>query len=175
MNWYFRAPVVAQCSVESFENKCDRLQEWWTFMMTSSHDDIIKWKHFPRHWPFVRGIHRSPVNSLHKGQWRGALMVSLNCAWTNGWGNNRDTSDLRHHHAHYDITVMSQWQGCLCFWWSMITDVISSGNGLFPVNTKALPEQILYSCQAMLETLSLTHLSLVPYICISESSHNWFR
>ena len=38
-----------------------------------SHDDVIKWKHFPRYWPFVRGIHRSPVNSHHKGQWRGAL------------------------------------------------------------------------------------------------------
>ena len=32
------------------------------------HDDVIKWKHFPRYWPFVRGIHRSPVNSHHKGQ-----------------------------------------------------------------------------------------------------------
>ena len=38
------------------------------------HDDVIKWKHFPRYWPFVRGIHRPPVNSPHKGQWRGALM-----------------------------------------------------------------------------------------------------
>ena len=43
------------------------------------HDDVIKWKHFPRYWPFVRGIHRSPVNSPHKGQWRGALMFSLIC------------------------------------------------------------------------------------------------
>ena len=25
------------------------------------HDDVIKWKLFPRNWPFVRGIHRSPV------------------------------------------------------------------------------------------------------------------
>ena len=41
------------------------------------HDDVIKWKHFPRYWPFVRGIHRSPVNSPHKGQWRGALIFSL--------------------------------------------------------------------------------------------------
>ena len=41
------------------------------------HDDVIKWKHFSRYWPFVRGIHRSPVNSPHKGQWRGALMFSL--------------------------------------------------------------------------------------------------
>ena len=31
-----------------------------------AHDDVIKWKHFPRNWPFVRGIHRSPVNSPHK-------------------------------------------------------------------------------------------------------------
>ena len=54
------------------------------------HDDVIKWKHFPRYWPFVRGIHRSPVNSPHKGQWRGALMFSLICAWTNGWANNRN-------------------------------------------------------------------------------------
>ena len=39
-----------------------------------SHGDVIKWKHLPRYWPFVRGIHRSPVNSPHKVQWRGALM-----------------------------------------------------------------------------------------------------
>ena len=39
------------------------------------HDDVIKWKTFPRYWPFVWGIHRSPVNSLHKGQWRGGLGV----------------------------------------------------------------------------------------------------
>ena len=24
----------------------------------SRHDDVTKWKHFPRYWPFVRGIHR---------------------------------------------------------------------------------------------------------------------
>ena len=50
------------------------------------HDDVIKWKHFPRYWPFVRGIHRSPVNFPHRGQWRRALMLSLICVWINGWG-----------------------------------------------------------------------------------------
>ena len=44
------------------------------------HDDGIKWKHFSRYWPFVRGIHRSPVNFPHKGQGRGSLMFSLICA-----------------------------------------------------------------------------------------------
>ena len=70
------------------------------------HDDVIKWKHFPRHWPFVQGINRSPVNSPHKGQWRRALMFSLICAWINGWVNNREAGDLRCHHTHCDITVM---------------------------------------------------------------------
>ena len=71
------------------------------------HDDVIKWKHFPRYWPFVRGIHRSPVNSPHKGQWRGALMFSLICARINGWINNGEAGDLRRHCAHYDVIVMS--------------------------------------------------------------------
>ena len=72
----------------------------------TEHGDIIKWKHFPGYWPFVRGIHRSPLNSPHKGQWRGALMFSLMCPWINGWVNNGEAGDLRCHHAHYDVTVM---------------------------------------------------------------------
>ena len=71
------------------------------------HDELIKWKNFPRHWPFLRGIHWSPVNSLHKGQWRGALMFSLICAWIHGWVNNGDAGDLRRHRAHYDGRMRS--------------------------------------------------------------------
>ena len=71
-----------------------------------NHDDVIKWKHFPRCWPFVRGIHRSPVNIPRKGQWRGALMFSLICAWIKSWVNSCGADDLRRHRAHYDVTVM---------------------------------------------------------------------
>ena len=69
------------------------------------HGDVFKWKHSPRYWPFVRGIHRSPVNSPHKGQWRGALMFSLICVWINGWVNNGEAGDLTRHRTHYDVTV----------------------------------------------------------------------
>ena len=31
-------------------------------------DYVIKWKHFPRYWPFVWGTHRSLVNSPYEGQ-----------------------------------------------------------------------------------------------------------
>ena len=72
------------------------------------HDDVIKWKHFPRYWPFVRGIHRWPVNSAHKGQWRRALMFSLICLWINCWVNNCEAGDLRCHRGHYGVTVMKR-------------------------------------------------------------------
>ena len=47
----------------------------------------------------------SPV-SPHKGQWRGALMLSLICAWLNGWVNTREAGDLRRYRTHYDVIVM---------------------------------------------------------------------
>ena len=55
---------------------------------------------------FVWGIHRSPVNSPHIGQWRGALMFSLICAWINNCTNAGDAGDLRRHRAHYDVNVI---------------------------------------------------------------------
>ena len=73
----------------------------YTFMI------VIKWKYFPRYWPFMRGIHRSPVNSAHKGQGRGALMFPLICAWINAWIYN---GDLRRHRASYDVIVMTRYQ-----------------------------------------------------------------
>ena len=33
------------------------------------HDDVIKWKHFPRYWPFVWGIHRPFVWGIHRSRW----------------------------------------------------------------------------------------------------------
>ena len=73
-------------------------------MMTSSNGNI-----FPRYWPFVRGIHRFPVNSPHKGQWRRALMFSVICNRIHGRVINGEAGDLRHHRTHYDVTVMKHW------------------------------------------------------------------
>ena len=77
------------------------------------HDDAFKWKHFPRYWPFVRGIHRSPVNSPHKGQWRGALMFTLICGRINGWVNNCEAGDFTRNPAHYHVIIMC-W--CRQYW-----------------------------------------------------------
>ena len=45
-----------------------------------------------------------PVNSPHKGQWRGDLMFSLICA-RNVWINNGGAGDLRRHRVYYDVIV----------------------------------------------------------------------
>ena len=84
------------------------------------HDDVIEWKHFLRYWIFVRGIHRWPVDSHHKGHWRGALMFYLICAWTNGWANKPSRlrwfrtpscSLWRHCNVIEDVCASSGYQG----------------------------------------------------------------
>ena len=77
------------------------------------HAGAIKWEHFPLYWPSVRGIHWSPVNSPHKGQWRGALMFSLTCAWTNGSANNRLSKQSRR--RWFKMPSPSLWRHCKFF------------------------------------------------------------
>ena len=109
--------VVLKCFVPSLDMEMIALS---TVIMTWSNitwygirywklihlDDVMKWRHFPRYWPFVWGIHRSPVNSPHKGQWRGVWVFSLICGWTKCWVNNREAGDLRRHLVHCDVIVM---------------------------------------------------------------------
>ena len=107
------------------------------------HDDVMKWKHFPRYWPFVREIHRSPVNSPHKGQWRGTLIFSLICTWINGWVNNCEARDLRCDRAHCDVIVMFLICEYLfhCYWyeksnpyWTMWRNVCYEENNIIYMN-----------------------------------------
>ena len=65
--------------------RCFERHQQSTTCAALAHDDDIYGKHFPRYWLFVRKIHRSTVDSPHKGQWCGALMFSLIRAWTNAY------------------------------------------------------------------------------------------
>ena len=65
----------------------DMFMTWWRHQMETFSALLV----------LCAGIHRSPVNSPHKGQWRGDLMFSLMWAWTNGWANSRQAGDLRSH------------------------------------------------------------------------------
>ena len=87
---------------------------WWIHFWCYFHDDVIQWKHFPRHWPFVRGIHRSPVNSPHKGQWYGALMFfylhpnkRLSKQWRGWWFETPSCPFWRHCNATFSDTIIT--------------------------------------------------------------------
>ena len=77
---------------------------------TTENDHLSWWRHqmetFSALLAICAGNSPVPVNSPHKGQWRGALMFSLICAWIKDWVNNREAGDLRRHRGHYDVIVM---------------------------------------------------------------------
>ena len=107
--WWYCCRHQAITWTTGDENPCHTVSlgiNYWPLGFAAVHDGVIKWKHFPRYWPFVWGIHRSPVNSPHKAQWRGALVFSLTCVWINGWVNSREAGDLSRYRADYDVTVM---------------------------------------------------------------------
>ena len=69
-----------------------------TRVMTSS-----KLKHFPRYWPFVRGMHRSPVNSPQRSVTRSfdvffdlCLNQQLSKQWRRQWFGTPSSSSWRH-------------------------------------------------------------------------------
>ena len=70
-------------------------------VLTQSCSYNTRWRHQ------MEKFSRSPVNSPHKGQWRGALMLSLICDWVNSWVNIPEACDLRRRCAHYDVSVMT--------------------------------------------------------------------
>ena len=115
VSWRLKSPVnrLFQCLFRLTSRKTSKLAllalcyRWFRFTKGQQHDDVIKWNHFPRYWPFVWGIHRSRWIPRTKGQWRGALMFSLICTWINDWVNSREAGDMRRHRGHYDVSVMN--------------------------------------------------------------------
>ena len=71
---------------------------YWVYRNTWWRHQMETWS---RNW-FCEG----DLQATATGQWRGALMFSLVCAWTNDWADNRDAGDLRRHSAHCDAIVM---------------------------------------------------------------------
>ena len=62
-----------------------------------------------------------------------ALMISFICAWINGWVNNREAGDLRHHCAHYDVTVMKNGASRIMVKWFWISNLLKSQIGFFHI------------------------------------------
>ena len=111
------------------------------------HEYVIKWKHFPCYWPFVR----SPVNSPHKGHRRRALMFSLICVLINGWVNNREAGHLRCYHAHYDVIVMFK-----SIFFKLITQNSSLGT-CCDISLRGIPQNYITENSTMADVMHWCH------------------
>ena len=115
----------------------------------------------------VWGIHRSTMNSPHKGQWHRAWMFYLICARTNGLVSNQDTGNLRCHWTHYDVTVMKYlnvWSSIFLlsslytgtfhhchYHWNLIMFAWGMGVGWTKLGN------VIYQCKIVLLVLIVTH------------------
>ena len=118
---------------------------YYTRLPKCSQECITWWRHQMETFSAlltlcVRGINWSPVNSSHKGQWRGALVFSLICTWTNGYANNQDPSNLRRHRSDYDITLMNQLMRLL------VNRVMLHNKGLWPRQIIDFFATFVYTC-----------------------------
>ena len=99
---YFCTDLLRNCNPENIlRSTGTKPQEhiaWWRRQMET----------FSALLALCAGNSPVPVNSPHKGQWRGALMFSLICVRINDWVNNREAGDVRRHRGHYDVSVMAK-------------------------------------------------------------------
>ena len=93
------------------------------------HNDVIKWRHFPRHWPFVKGIHQSPVNFPHKDH---SVTRRFDIFFDRRL-NKRLSKQSRRHRAHYDVIVMECCTGHI----ASHTDMTSMTSAYFHVALRA--------------------------------------
>ena len=73
------------------------------------HDNFMRWRWFPRYWPFVRGIHQCLVDIPPKTSVTWALMFPLVLSLTDGWKNSQVVGDLIRHESHCDGILMDSW------------------------------------------------------------------
>ena len=105
------------------------------------------WRHQMKTSFALLALGEPPVTSSfpHKGQWRGAIDVFVDLHLYKCWANNPDTGDFKRHGTYYNVTVT----------------VATVGN---TINILSQASNVI-----------LTHLPLMPHICVSESGQLWFR
>ena len=118
-----------------------------------------------------------PVNSPHKGQWRGALMFSLICVWINGWVNNGEAGDLKRHRSHYDVIVIihqRQIYAKISFSCSKRQWVMSEMDTRISVHYSLNEASTVYNFALKIQNI-LTHWGLVTPYGGRDLGQHWLR
>ena len=135
------------------------MSPWWPFMMTSANGNILR------------------VIDPLCGQWREALMFSLICAWINDGINSRETSNLRHHRAHYDVIVIIL--GSFYSYSMFYRTMVSPGNHCCQLTTgvRSLTEFQKLHCmtwyQGMMTSSNGNFFRVTGPLCGEFTGHRW--
>ena len=70
------------------------------------HDDVTKWKNFPRYWPLCGEFTGNRWIPLAKASDAELWCLLWSPSRINNWVNNREAGYLRRHRAHYDVIVV---------------------------------------------------------------------
>ena len=131
------------------------------------HGDVIKWKHFPRYWPFVWVIHRWPVNSPTKGQYCRLwdfFDVKQIVEWPVIW--DYMTFIWRHRNGNSWLYVIWQWK-FINVWTIWIHNTLMKcllwSEGQFPSGKSSSTTYTLWSQSFKSDGAKIWNLLLVPY------------
>ena len=87
--------------IPRYYTKC----EWIFYDFQNNHDDIIKWKYFPRYWTFLGESIGTGGFPSQKPVTRSSD-VFFDMRLNKNWANNWQAGDLKRHRAHYDVIIM---------------------------------------------------------------------
>ena len=139
---------------------------WWRYQMETSSALLALCEENPP----VPGGFPSP---------RAVALFTLICAWTNGWANNRDTGDLRRHHARYDVTVMCLDKFPEALYWQRLSEIKTWISHHMKVcvefDNMTMPQNLSQSL-LIKETMDFTSSSVTKGNCTLTSQTNmyWF-
>ena len=117
-SWVMRDLPSGQTDKPSDQYSC--------ILASNNHDDVIKWKTFPRYWPFVRGIHRTPVIPHTKANdaelwcflWF-ALNIRLSKQWWGWWFETPSCPLWRHCNAPNACVGNDRWNNKTTALWNV--------------------------------------------------------
>ena len=128
------------------------------------HDDVIKWKHFPRYLPFVRRILLTKASDAE-------LWYAFHLCLNKLWLDNGEAGDLRRHRAHYDVRHFNGERSVnMALLTMQIRQLSRTGNIFYFCNiAKCLPNNLMWKIWEFLSSfgsLSYAH-NLIGYIYYS--------
>ena len=101
--------MIHNCHINTLWPEYEASKDIWQIYSDDGfwlkHDDVIKWKYFPRNWPLVQGIHREPVTRSFDVFFDLRLNKLLSKQWWDWWLETLSRPLWRHCNVNYNLST----------------------------------------------------------------------